>query len=343
MSLARRVSVYLEKTRNSSVSPSRVYNKPKSPGNARQAKILQTTSKQRNKHKNHLVANADKVITENSYENMIDSFLKARYGVDLNCFEQEQSELPVISEIEKLIQMDSGNSSEILRREDYYMMRAESMKNVIKHKKLGFETRMSDLRKENLYLKQKVAEKNLENLDKKLELLENKDEHIKISIFEVIERIANKENAKELGNRVQNSLNIFIDNAYQSELFDEKMNEISENHEMEVMKWLCRAIKNKTEQFDKKIKQLDIKLREMQGYSQFLSQKLNSKSIVKHNLNASVNHLKTSPHSINNHIEDDELLSTSAIENQETSFPDPFLNASQILDSIYEEVLQNLH
>lgn len=172
MSAANRVNVFLEKARMlSSSSPTKNIYASKSPSRMPSAKSPRVVSPMKQEKKN---ISATRTSAEpdliNNLENMIEEFLKSRYSAHEKIQNYKENEFRVIAELKETldVEIEKSKANDVNNWEKHYKDKAEKVMMIVKQEAMNMDKKLVEIRNENSQLKQRLSEKNIEEVDKKI-------------------------------------------------------------------------------------------------------------------------------------------------------------------------------
>lgn len=172
MSAANRVNVFLEKARMlSSSSPTKNIYASKSPSRIPPAKSPRFVSPMKQERKTisgtRTSAEPDLI---NNLENMIEDFLKSRYSAHEKIQSYKENEFKVITELKETLdaEIEKSKANDINNWEKHYKDKAEKVMMIVKQEAMNMDKKLVEIRNENIILKQRLSEKNIEEVDKKI-------------------------------------------------------------------------------------------------------------------------------------------------------------------------------
>jgi hypothetical protein len=344
MAISTRVNVFLERARMLSSSSPKVQNKSKSPTRMQEDRSLRVNSP----FQTHTRKGSTGKIAENDpiteMETTLNDFMRSRYNISKTIESHKQIEQRFIRDLKSTLEgeIEKNKYNEHGNGERSYKEKAEKVLMIVKEQALSIDRKMNQLKQENAQLKQMLTEKNLEMVDQKLN-----EERANVGFF--IDEMAKKSARRGFEREEISRIAALADFKMRPKQLEDLITQIIQNNEKEMIGEICRSIVEKQNEFDIHFESLKITIEEKRSYSEFLTQKLKAikegKNFVEQKNNRNLNNYlkKESEKSANQSINDDEIFLINA-ESQisKSKSEGESLNASGILDIVYQEILKDI-
>lgn len=184
MSLSKRVNVFLERARQIQTASPKLQMSSRSPVKSNQhSKPASPTLPTRQEK-------IEKDLLEN-LESMVETFLKTRNETSKRLEIHKQKESKFIEEIKKSLELEieKKKSLGLAELEKEYKEKTDKVLKIVRQEALNIDRKLVEIQSENLKLKQKLSEKNIEVIDMKI-LKEIS------SVGQVLERLLSEEHEK---------------------------------------------------------------------------------------------------------------------------------------------------